>query len=120
MRVKLPALEAGMWVLTRIDLLLVTFRGKLEDPIAVWGQILAFLPLLRERGRQGSGSRILVLPKPQLREARTETLPTDRFARLVDDLGQSQAQARREVRRRVLRFLAGRGEEHRFQRLLRL
>ena len=109
-----------MWVLTRIRILLVTFRSRLEDPVAEWGQILAFLPLLRDRAAQGGGSRVLLLPRPQLSESRSETQPTDRFARLADDLGLSQRQARRDVRQRVLTFLAGRGEEQRFNRLLKL
>lgn len=43
----------------------ITWRHAVEDPIQEWGQLLAYLPLVKRR-LEGQRSTILLLPRPSL------------------------------------------------------
>ena len=111
------SLPEEMWVLTRLRLTLVTFRKAIEDPIAEWGQLLAYLPEIRRRSDERA-SQILLLPRPELTR-RNVSHPTDELHQLADEQGVSAEELRREAETNVLTVLDERGMGGRFDRLLR-
>lgn len=57
---------AEMYVLSRLPrLTVVTWRKGIDDPVREWGQLLAFLPQVRQRCRE-AGGRAILLPAPSL------------------------------------------------------
>jgi hypothetical protein len=95
---------AEMYVLSRlVNLTVVTWRRGIDDPVREWGQLLAYLPQVRQRCLE-AGGRVILLPAPTLAndcyydprltlssEARAEIEdwlfvsdePADRFDRLL-------------------------------------
>jgi hypothetical protein len=51
--------------LAQTKLSVVTWRRKIEDPVAEWGQLLAFVPQIL-RALDQHGPRILILPEPRI------------------------------------------------------
>lgn len=57
---------AEMYVLSRLrELSIVTWRKSIEDPVREWGQLLAYLPQIKQRCRE-AGGRAVLLPTPVL------------------------------------------------------
>ncbi len=84
-----------MWVLSRVNLTVITFRQGINDPIAEWGQLLAYLPRIRKHDSNGK-SQIIRLPKP--------TLGTDRFEspnQYLAEMSTSDGISRQELNRRA-------------------
>lgn len=90
-------LAEELWVLTKVKITLVTFRKAIEDPIVEWGQLLAYLPLIRRRPLAGTQSRIIHLPKPALSDQRHITKAKDLLHRLAGDTGISVKQLRSQA-----------------------
>jgi hypothetical protein len=61
----------------------VTWRGPIEDPIAEWGQLMAYMPLVLKAIDQGR-TGIFWLPKPTL-EAKSVVKARDRAGALASD-----------------------------------
>jgi hypothetical protein len=105
-----------LWVLSRVNLTLITFRKAIEDPIVEWGQLLAFLPLVRKRPL-GQSSSVIHLPKPGLSE-KNIARPRDLFGRMAGDTGTAVAELRRDAETSVFDYLVQREEHLRFGQLL--
>ena len=57
---------AEMYVLSRLQTLtVVTWRKGIEDPVREWGQLLAYLPQVKQRCLE-AGGRAILLPAPTL------------------------------------------------------
>jgi len=57
---------AEMYVLSRLrDLTVVTWRKGTDDPVREWGQLLAYLPQIKQRCKE-RGGRAILLPAPSL------------------------------------------------------
>lgn len=57
---------AEMYVLSRLtSLTIVTWRKGIDDPVREWGQLLAYLPQVKQRCVEGGG-RAIQLPAPSL------------------------------------------------------
>lgn len=64
-RSQLEQLEE-MYILSLLpDLTVITWRKGLDDPVREWGQLLAYLPLIKQRCRE-KGGRVILLPAPSL------------------------------------------------------
>lgn len=111
-------LPEELWVLTRINLTLISFRKPIEDPIVEWGQLLAYLPLIRRRDI-GRTSQILLLPRPDLTSRNLER-PRDLLHQIADELGVSVQQVRREAEANVRDYLEQRDPGSRRTQLLRM
>lgn len=61
--------------LNKTRLSLVTWRKPIEDPIAEWGQLLAYMPEVRKRIAK-DGPSIFVLPAPRLKRDSIESTHT--------------------------------------------
>lgn len=109
---------AEMYVLSRLKkLTVVTWRKGMEDPVREWGQLLAYLPQLKQRCLE-AGGRALLLPSPSLPNDSfydpRETISTE-----ARQLGLSVKDARNEARREILDWLDMAGDTpDRFDRLL--
>lgn len=109
---------AEMYVLSRLKALtVVTWRKGIEDPVREWGQLLAYLPQVKQRCRE-AGGRAIQLPAPTLGNdcfyGPQETLGNE--ARLR---GASVEQVRTDARREIADWLEMSGEAaDRFEQLL--
>jgi hypothetical protein len=57
---------AEMYVLSRLKTLtVVTWRKGIDDPVREWGQLLAYLPQIKQRCME-AGGRAIQLPAPTL------------------------------------------------------
>ena len=57
---------AEMYVLSRLKALtVITWRKGIDDPVREWGQLLAYLPQVKQRCRE-AGGRAIQLPTPAL------------------------------------------------------
>lgn len=89
--------HAEMFALSCLpSLSVVTWRQGIEDPVREWGQLLAYLPLVRRECDQ-HGGRVIVLPKPTL-GASNFVDPRERLAVLAERAGVSVAEIRRAAR----------------------
>ena len=102
-------LAEELWVLIRVKLTLITFRKAIEDPIVEWGQLLAFLPLIRKRPHGGTQSRIIHLPKPVLADSQNITRPRDLLHRMAGDTGIAAQQLRSEAQSNIRDYLTNKG-----------
>ncbi len=102
-------LAEELWILTRIKLTLITFRKAIEDPIVEWGQLLAYLPLIRKRPHGGTQSRIIHLPKPVLADRHNITKPGDLLHRMAGDTGIAAQQLRSEAELNIRDYLTANG-----------
>ena len=100
---------AEMYVLSRLkSLTIVTWRKGIDDPIREWGQLLAYLPQVKQRALE-AGGRALLLPAPTLTSGSfhspRETIGSEATAR-----GISNAQVRREAEEEIADWLTMAGE----------
>ena len=90
-----------MWVLSRLPLFsIVTWRKGTNDPLQLWGQLLAYMPQIKQRCRE-LGGRVLMLPAP--------TLQGDSVIKASEQLGQQakdQNIANQEIRDRAQRNIS--------------
>lgn len=93
-----------MYVLSRLrSLSVVTWRKSIEDPIREWGQLLAYLPQIRQRCVE-AGGRALLLPAPVLK-ADSIYRPQDTIGTEAKNRGISSGQARQEARDEITDWL---------------
>ena len=86
--------EAEMYTLSNMRLSVVTWRGHGDnDPPVEFGQLLAYMPLVKGRLNAG-GPKVIVLPTPRLP---APTNPRERFGELYAARGVANEQARRET-----------------------
>lgn len=95
---------AEMFVLSRLKRLsIVTWRKGIDDPIREWGQLLAYLPDIRQRCIE-AGGRAILLPAPSLNKKSffgpAETVSAEARTRRI-----SVEQIRREARSEIADWL---------------
>jgi hypothetical protein len=91
---------AEMYVLSRLSALtVVTWRKGIDDPVREWGQLLAYLPQVKQRCLE-AGGRALQLPTPTLGKDSfydpRETIGTEADRRGIS-VGQVRTEARAEI-----------------------
>jgi hypothetical protein len=92
-----PTQGPEMYALSRLPAFsVITWRKAIEDPVREWGQLLAYLPEVKKRLRQGGGG-VIVLPAPQLGQDNLLD-PKDVLGRLASDQKISGQQVRSEAR----------------------
>ena len=110
---------AEMYVLSRLSsLTIVTWRKGIDDPVREWGQLLAYLPQVKQRCRE-RGGRAIQLPAPSLTKDSfhdpKQTLSAEARVRKV-----SVKQVRSDARAEVSDWLRMAGQPvDRFDALLR-
>lgn len=108
---------AEMFALSRLtDFDVVTWRKRMDDPISEWGQLLAYLPLIRKHVASGP-SRVVFLPEPSLSK-RSFRSPKDVLGVIATQQRVSNAQVRAEARREIADWQAMEEMPGRFDRLL--
>lgn len=106
-----------MWALSHTQLSIVTWRRGVNDPVRLWGQMLAYLPEIRRMIRE-HGPSIVLLPAVQLSKSNLEKA-SGRLGIVANDLGISTQEVRDEGQRLVTEQLESRGELHRFGDVLK-
>ncbi|MGH9110270.1 MAG: hypothetical protein ACRDY3_12550 [Acidimicrobiales bacterium] len=110
-----------MYVLSRLhDFVVITWRQPIEDPIREWGQLLAYLPAIKQRllgvPRRGI---VIRLPAPRL-GGDNVWRPEERLGREAWALGRSQDEVRADARREIEAWCVQRlGDRGAFDQLLR-
>ncbi|HEX9682449.1 MAG TPA: hypothetical protein VGA13_05165 [Acidimicrobiales bacterium] len=109
---------AEMYALSRLSTLtVVTWRKGIEDPVREWGQLLAYLPQVKQRCLE-AGGRAILLPAPSLGNDPFHD-PKQTLAGEAQKLGMSVAQVRAEAKREITDWLEITGEpSDRFDDLL--
>lgn len=109
---------AEMYVLSRLrHLTVVTWRKGIEDPVREWGQLLAYLPQVKQRCLE-AGGRAILLPAPTLGNDCFYD-PRQTLGSEADARGVSVHQVRLEARAEIADWLDITDEPHdRFDALL--
>lgn len=110
---------AEMYVLSRLPkLTVVTWRKGIDDPVREWGQLLAFLPQVRQRCRE-AGGRAILLPAPSLGNDCFHD-PRETLAIEAKQRGISVTEAKADAKSQIADWLDIEGEPaDRFSQLLR-
>ena len=74
----------------------ISWKNRMDDPISEWGQLLAYLPLLRRHVGEKE-SRVIFLPTPTLAHGRNVHPPAEFIAAIGESRGHSVAQTRRDA-----------------------
>lgn len=77
------------------DFHVISWRQRMEDPVADWGQLLAFLPAIR-RCIGEHDSRIMLLPVPTLSNNTNVHRPHEFIGRIAKSRNESVEQVRRK------------------------
>ena len=89
-----------MWVLSRLSRLsIATWRKGTSDPLQLWGQLLAYMPQIKQRCGE-RGGRVILLPTP--------TLQGDSLIAASKQIGiqaKDQSIANQEVHNRALKHI---------------
>jgi hypothetical protein len=104
-----------MYVLSRLrGFCVITWRKPIADPITEWGQLLAYLPLIKKRLRESSYSstpgRMVLIPAPALGGDNLHN-PADTIGRYAASRGISHRQARIEASAEIEEWLRTNGED---------
>ena len=102
-RSQLEQLEE-MYILSLLpDLTVITWRKGLDDPVREWGQLLAYLPLIKQRCRE-KGGRVILLPAPSL-GSQSFYRPRDTLGTTAKRQGVSHQQVQSDTKQRVVDWL---------------
>ena len=109
---------AEMYVLSRLpQLTIVTWRKGIDDPVREWGQLLAYLPDVKQRCIEGGG-RAILLPSPTLAKA-SFYAPADTLGIAAKNRAISMREIHHEARTEIADWLEMTGEpDDRFAALL--
>jgi hypothetical protein len=91
------------WVLSNLRLTVVSWRKPLNDSVAEWGHLLAYLPQLKRRIERRQ-PRVLRLPPPQLGKV-NEVNPRQALGDYAAQQGRSVREVRREAEDIVSSYL---------------
>lgn len=90
----------------------------MDDPIVEWGQLLAYLPMLR-RFIGNRKSQVIFLPRPKLQHNRNVHDPKEFIGAISTSVGESVAQVRSRARMEMLDWEENIGaNDGRFKKLL--
>lgn len=106
-----------LWVLSNLRLTVVSWRKPLNDPVAEWGHLLAYLPQLKRRIERRQ-PRVLLLPPPQLRSG-NEVNPREALGEYANQQQRAVQEIRREAESIVREYLATTSREHLLQLVAR-
>lgn len=96
---------AEMFVLSKLkNLSIVTWRKGIDDPVREWGQLLAYLPQIKQRCVE-AGGRAIILPAPSLTNQSLFS-PGDTVGTEARNRGISVEQVRREAQSEIADWLA--------------
>lgn len=101
-----------LWALSKTDLSVVTWRRPIDDPIRLWGQLLAYLPDIAQVLDE-HGPSIVFLPSTRLNKS-SLTKAQEEIGQMAQQAGVSNQQIRDSARDNVLAALARMGQEGRF------
>jgi len=105
-----------MVALSVTSITIITWRKPIEDPVVEWGQLLAYMPLVR-RLIQEQPRSVILLPTPHL-DAKALRTAEAALGAMARDQGVSVTQVRREAREAIERELARRSREDLWRRYL--
>jgi hypothetical protein len=107
-----------MWALSHTNVSVVTWSDPINDAIAEWGQLLAYMTEILKL-IQTHGHRIVLLPTPRL-NVRNTLRASDALGRLAADEGRSNQQVRREAQIVITEWLEREDQSNRFAAMLGL
>jgi hypothetical protein len=96
-----------LWVLSNLQITVISWRRPFNDPVAEWGHLLAYLPQLKRRIERRQ-PRVVLLPPPQLSKA-NEINPREALNVYAADQRRVVQQIRREAEELVREHLAATG-----------
>jgi len=99
-----------LWVLSNLRLIVVSWRKPMNDPVAEWGHLLAYLPQLKRRIARHQ-PRVLRLPPPHLAK-NNEVNPRDALGDYAAEQGRAVQEVRREAEAIVSSHLDATGRAH--------
>lgn len=113
--------QVEMFTLDRLQrFTVITWRRAIEDPIREWGQLLAYLPLVKRWLGREPPPKAILLPEPKLTQDNIWN-PRETLADLGQRQGISTQQIRFEARQQIRGWLEIVGEDPgRFDSLLGL
>jgi hypothetical protein len=88
-----------LWVLANLRIVVVSWREPVNDAVAEWGQLLAYMPQLR-RWVERQRPRVVLLPPPHLDEG-DEVNPREALGRYAARNGRAVAEVLAETRSAV-------------------
>lgn len=91
----------------RTDLSIVTWRKQIDDPIEIWGHLIAYMPHIQRRIDQ-DGPRLFVLPKPSLQKQNV-LKASGELGRLASEQKRSMPEVRDEALSFMVEELEQRG-----------
>jgi hypothetical protein len=101
------------------DFHVVSWKERMDDPIVEWGQLLAYLPLLR-RFIGAHSSQVVFLPRPRLGRDHSVHDPKEFIGDIANSVGESVTEVRRRARDIMLDWERTVGtSDGRYERLLR-
>jgi hypothetical protein len=105
-----------MWALTRTQLSVVTWADPINDAVAEWGQLLAYMSEILKL-IDSHGNCVVLLPHPRLNK-RNVIRASEALGVLASDEGRSNNQVRNDARTAINAWLRHRGEIDRFADML--
>jgi hypothetical protein len=105
-----------MWALTRTRLSVVTWSDPINDPVAEWGQLLAYMTEILKM-IESHGNCVVLLPHPRLNKRNT-LRASDALGILAIDEGRSNQEVRVEARTAIIEWLNRNGQQDRFAKTL--
>jgi hypothetical protein len=96
-----------LWVLSNLRLTVVSWRKPMNDPVAEWGHLLAYLPQLKGRIERRQ-PRVLRLPPPHLSQT-NEVNPREALGKYAAEQGRAAQEVRREAEDIVSSYLDATG-----------
>lgn len=106
-----------LWVLSNLELTVVSWRKPFGDPVAEWGHLLAYLPQLKRRIERRQ-PRVLLLPPPQL-GAGNEVNPREALGRYASEQQRAVQEIRGEAEAIVRSYLEMTGRTRLFDLVAR-
>lgn len=109
-----------MFVLSRLRrFAVICWRQPVEDSLAEWGQLIAYLPQIKKRLNGLTKSIIILLPRPSLSDKSLND-PASFLGEISNDRKLSGAQVRYEAKEEVVEWLAETGQVERFREMLHI
>ena len=84
-----------MLAVMRTELAIVTWRKQIDDPVEIWGHLIAYMSHIQRRMDQ-DGPRLFVLPAPNLQRSNVRKASGE-LGRLASEQQRSTAQVRHEA-----------------------
>ncbi len=88
-----------LWVLANLRIVVISWRQPINNPVAEWGHLLAYMPQLRRRIERRQ-PRVLLLPPPHLNKG-NEVNPRETLGRYAARQGRAVAEVLAETQSAV-------------------